>query len=101
MWRILLITVQGVLLLEIGLWTYALQLDKSGFKDIATAEEARNILMRRAGEDISHAMGSEYSSVILGCLSGKAGKGQERELDFQRDILDILEGLCKRSSENN
>ena len=91
----MLTSLQGVLLLEIGLWTYALQLDKSGFQNISTPEEAQTLLMGRAGPDISHAMGSEYSTVVLACLSGKGGEGQDDKLDFQRDVLDVLEGLCK------
>jgi hypothetical protein len=86
-------------LLEIGLWTYVLQLDKSGFKEIMTAEEAQELLKKRAGQDISHAMGTEFSGVVLGCLSGKVGKGQDQELDFQCDVLDVLEELCKHKPE--
>jgi hypothetical protein len=92
---------QGVLLLEIGLWTYVLQLDKSGFKEVATAEEARDILLKRANQDISHAMGSEFSGVVLGCLSGKSEKGQGQELNFQCDVLDVLEELCKHKPEKS
>lgn len=88
-------------MLEIGLWTYVLQLDKSGFKKIMTAEEAQELLKKRAGQDISHAMGSEFSSVVLGCLNGKVGKGQDQELDFQCDVLDVLEELCKHKPEES
>lgn len=62
---------------------------------MTTAEKAQEFLVKRAGQDLGHAMGSEFSAVVLGCLTGKVGDQQDRDLDFQHDVLDVLEELCK------
>jgi hypothetical protein len=54
--------------------------------------------MRYAEGDLGHMMGTAYSKIVLACLTGKVKDNEEGnvELNFQRDVLDILDGLARQ-----
>jgi hypothetical protein len=61
-------------------------------------EQAQNFLAKYAGSDLGHMMGTAYSKLVLACLTGKVEDSEEGnvELNFQRDVLDILECLARQ-----
>jgi hypothetical protein len=84
-----------VLLLEIGLWGSALQLDRKRFENVLKPEEAQTLLVERAGVDLCHIMGTMFSKVVLACLNGEVKGQKNRSLNFQVDVLDILNRLAR------
>jgi hypothetical protein len=86
---------KGVLLLEIGYWKYILKMDN--FQDAAEPEEAREILVRRAGNDLAHIMGTSYSRVVLYCLTENIeGGGYSRER-FESEVISRLAFLAEQT----
>ncbi|EXJ71729.1 uncharacterized protein A1O5_05538 [Cladophialophora psammophila CBS 110553] len=81
----------GVLLLEIGFWVNAEKLPGASMKHIRKAEDAQAQFIKSAGKDLSHIMGTRFAGAVSTCLKGHVG---ERQLDFRKDIIDILEGLA-------
>jgi hypothetical protein len=60
-------------------------------------EQTQDLLSKYAGSDLGHMMGTAYSKVVLACLTGEVKNNEGNvELNFQRDVLDILECLAKQ-----
>jgi hypothetical protein len=61
-------------------------------------EQAQDLLTIYAGSDLGHMMGTAYSKVVLACMTGKVEDDEEGnvELNFKRDVLDILECLARQ-----
>ena len=64
------ITIEGILLLEIGLWRTLPAMDSKGkgFEHVADPETLRAFLLRAAAEKLTHAAGSRYAKAVQVCL---------------------------------
>ena len=82
--------------MEIGFWTSILDLDRKALKKAsAVPEHTQEFLVRYAGVDTCHLLGTKFSKAVIGCLTGKAGEeGAGRELDFQTDVVNVLKQLA-------
>lgn len=79
-----------------------LDLDKKALdKASAKAEDVQELLVKHAGEDLCHLLGTKFSKAVLGCLTGKAGEGEGRELNFQADVVDVLRDLAPSEVTNS
>ena len=83
-----------MLLLEIGFWRSALKLNDKDVKNVRTPKDAQAILIRSAGSDLSHVMGSRFSQTVLACLTGKLEAQDGRRMDLRNDVIDVLEQLA-------
>jgi hypothetical protein len=83
-----------VLLLEIGFWRSALRLNDRDFKNIRRGEDAQAILIKSAGSDLSHAMGSKFSHAVMACLTGQSQGQEGQQTDLRKDVVDVLEELA-------
>lgn len=57
-------------------------------------EQMQSLLVKRAGEDLCHVLGTRFSKAVIGCLTGKIGEGEGRDLNFQTDVVNVLRELA-------
>ena len=68
-------------------------------KVAAIPEKVQDLLVETAGEDLCHLLGTKFSTATIGCLTGKAGDGGDRDLDFQADVVNVLRELAPSERE--
>lgn len=44
-------------------------------------------------------LGTKFSTATIACLTGKAGDGGDRDLDFQADVVNVLRELAPSELE--
>ena len=84
------------MLLELGLWSRADQLDDSGLVKLAesyNADGVRKRLLTHATVRLAFFAGERYRDVVVGCLKG-TWKEQPIANKFS-DIVVVLEAICK------
>ena len=105
----MLILLPGVLLLEIGVWTSAHEIAKSGRIGISDPEnpgkriykvsETQLYFEKQARRRLESHMGRRYMHVVLTCLSGDFGLTDDTREElrlqqaFRSQVVDVLEQL--------
>lgn len=73
-----------------------LEFDKKALeKASAIPEQIQGLLINlAAGENLCHFLGTKFSRAVIGCLTGKTGDGEGRDLDFESDVVNVLRELA-------
>jgi hypothetical protein len=93
----------GVILLEIGLWKGASELDptRQNFEDANDERQIQKDLIAVAQAELPHMMGKRYCNIVISCLSGSfeaMGEGKDASLLHKEFRYLVLESLVKMST---
>ncbi|KAL1858322.1 hypothetical protein Daus18300_009940 [Diaporthe australafricana] len=89
----------GVVLLELGCWRQAGELDKAkrGFLDVNDEEELRGKLVQAAKTSLRHMAGDQYSEVVVTCLADEfeveAGNTEDLSMLHKAFLCKVIEPL--------
>lgn len=87
---------QGILLLEIGLWSSWDEVEPRLQRTRITYDEARSYIDRVCQGYLTQAMGTRYAAVVTHCLGGSGNSGAKhrtRMMDFETRVVSELHNL--------
>ena len=87
----------GVVLLEIGLWQPAIELEKSKFAQVTKGGNIQRHLLKHASIRLESKVGPKYRDIVVKCLTGDFGIFDDNKEDlklqqaFRSQVVDVLE----------
>jgi uncharacterized protein HemY len=84
---------QGVLLLQVGLWATLHSIEPRLKKSRITHDAVHRYLHQSCRGHLTHAMGTQYAAIVMRCLDDWSGDAGKTHMDFERQVVTVLEDL--------
>ncbi|KAA8899142.1 hypothetical protein FN846DRAFT_960926 [Sphaerosporella brunnea] len=87
----------GVVLLEIGLWQPAVELERGGFATVTDPRGIQKQLQKHASKRLRDKVGEKYTNIVLKCLAGDFNVPNDTKDDlklqmlFRESVISVLE----------